>query len=132
MVADPGDGRTYVLEPLDTSGVFLGLSGIQCALVGGGIVAAVALVTAGLPVLLAAVPLLAGAGVSFARIGGRPAWEWLPTSAFWAWAGVRRGRRWTAPLPLWATGQSRPPPLPRWPGDRRGALGRGRCRRCRP
>jgi len=30
-------GRSYRLEPLDSSGVFLGLGVAQCVLVGGGI-----------------------------------------------------------------------------------------------
>ncbi|MGH3442296.1 MAG: SCO6880 family protein [Nitriliruptorales bacterium] len=111
-MADNRDGRSYVLEPLDTSGVFLGLSAIQCVLVGGGITLAVVMVTARMPVLAAAVPVLAAAAASFARVGGHPAWEWLPLGASWLWAGITRGRRWIAPLPLWPTDETKPPPLP--------------------
>lgn len=109
---DAHDGRSYVLEPLDTSGIFLGLSALQCALVGGGISLAVALITVGLPVVAAAVPVLVGSSVSFVRVGGLPAWEWMPVGAAWLWAGITRGRRWVAPLPLWPVDQAKTPPLP--------------------
>jgi hypothetical protein len=95
--------RTYRLEPLDTSGVFLGLGVVQCALLGGGLTAAVLAITAGTPVPLSAAPVVAAATASFARAGGHVAWEWLVLGAQWAWAGARRGRRWGAPLPLWST-----------------------------
>ena len=49
--------RTYRLEPLDASGVFLGLGVVQCALLGGGIALGIATLTAGalLPGLSAAI-----------------------------------------------------------------------------
>jgi len=63
--------RTYRLEPLDTSGVFLGLGIVQCVLLGGGITLAVLAITAGVPVLLAAVPIVGGGteavGLAMAR-----------------------------------------------------------------
>jgi hypothetical protein len=97
------DGRTYRLEPLDPSGIFLGLGLVQCVLLGGGIALAVGAITAGAPLPVAAAPLVAAAMISFARIGGHVAWEWLPLLAGWAWSSATRGRRWTAPLPLWAS-----------------------------
>ncbi|MBK5250828.1 MAG: hypothetical protein JJE50_15585 [Actinomycetales bacterium] len=95
--------RTYRLEPLDTSGIFLGLGVVQCILIGAGISTSVLLITAGAPLAAAAVPVVAGVTASFARVGGHCVWEWLPLVAGWAWARVRRGRRWSAPLPLWST-----------------------------
>ena len=95
--------RTYRLEPFDSSGGFLGLGIVQCLLLGGGITAAVLAITAGVSIPVAAVPIAVAAAVSFARAGGHPAWEWIPLTAGWVWAGVRRGRRWCAPLPLWPT-----------------------------
>lgn len=109
MVADE---RTYRLEPLDTSGVFLGLNAVQCALMGAGMLLGVVAISAGLPVPVAVVPLAGAAMVSFARVAGHPVWEWVPLGASWLWAGAGRGRRWTAPLPLWPTDVDRPPPLP--------------------
>lgn len=104
--------RTYRLEPLDGSGVFLGLGVVQCVLLGGGITLAVLAITAGAPVLVAAGPLVAGALASFGRAGGHAVWEWLPLLAGWLWARVRRGRTWCAPLPLWPSADSKAPMPP--------------------
>src|SRR3546814_19788249 len=41
--------------------------------------------------------------MSFTRLAGHATWEWLPLLAGWLWARVRRGRRWTAQLPLWTS-----------------------------
>ena len=102
--------RSYRLEPLDSSGIFLGLGVVQCALLGGGIALAVSAITAELPLLIAAVPILAAAALSFGRVRGHATWEWLPLLGGWAWSRLRRGRRWEAPLPLWPTDQ--PAPMP--------------------
>lgn len=112
MAADDAAGRTYRLEPLDGSGVFLGLGAVQCALLGAGITVAVVAISAGLPAGLALVPSLVAAVASFARVGGRAAWEWLPAGARWASTRLGRGSTWTAPLPLWPAGADDPAPLP--------------------
>jgi hypothetical protein len=104
--------RTYRLEPLDTSGVFLGLGIVQCVLLGGGITLAVLAITAGVPVLLAAVPIVGAALASFGRVGGHAVWEWLPLLAGWAWTRLGRGRRWEAVLPLWVGGDAKAPMPP--------------------
>lgn len=96
----PGS-RTYRLEPLDSSGVFLGLSAVQCVLLGAGIVVSVTSLTAGVPLGVAAAPTLAAAAASFARLHGQAVWEWLPVAAVWVARGVRGRRRWAAPLELW-------------------------------
>lgn len=93
--------RTYRLEPLDASGIFLGLGAIQCSFLGGGITLAVLALTAGLALPIAVIPVVVTAAVSFTRVGGRPTWEWLPLIGGWTVSKVRRGRRWTASLPLW-------------------------------
>ncbi|MGH9212781.1 MAG: SCO6880 family protein [Acidimicrobiales bacterium] len=111
-MADEHNGRSYVLEPLDTSGVFLGLSAVQCALIGGGITLAVLMVTAQMPALAAAVPVGIAGAVSFGRARGHPAWQWLPLGMSWLWATGTRGRRWTALLPLWPTDDGKPAQLP--------------------
>ncbi len=104
--------RTYRLEPLDTSGIFLGLGIVQCLLLGGGVTLAVLAITAGAPVLVAAVPVFVAAVVSFARAGGHALWEWLPLAAGWFWTRLRRGRRWQAQLPLWSSEQTKAPMPP--------------------
>jgi hypothetical protein len=108
-VTDERSDRTYNLEPLDTSGVFLGLGIFQCALLGAAITVAVLAITSGMPVPIAAVPLLVAAFATFARVGGHPVWEWIPLGIGWAWAGVRRGRRWVGALPLWPSADERAP-----------------------
>lgn len=104
--------RVYRLEPLDTSGVFLGLGVVQCALLGVGMLLGVLIISARLPVPIAAFPLACAAAGSFARVGGHLVWEWMPLGVGWLWSGIGRGRRWTAPLPLWPVDADRPPPLP--------------------
>ncbi len=104
--------RLYRFDPLDQSGVFLGLGVIQCVLVGGGLVAGVGLVSLGAPLLVAAVPVVVGTVLSIARIGGYVAWEWLPLGASWAWMRLGRGRRWHARLPLIVDDGDRSPRLP--------------------
>lgn len=106
------DERVYRFDPADTSGVFLGLGLIQCALVGGGLLVSITALTQGVALPLAAIPLVLGTAASFARIGGVPAWEWLPVLAGWAWMRVGRGRRWFARLPLIPDADGGPTSLP--------------------
>ena len=87
--------RSYRLEPLDTSGIFLGLGLVQCILLGGGIALAVIILSAGAPLPVAAVSVVVGAAGSFTRIGGYATWEWVPLLAGWTWTRLGRGRRWT-------------------------------------
>lgn len=104
--------RTYTLEPLDTSGIFLGLGVVQCLLLGSGITLAVLGITAGAPIPIAALPLGLAGIASFARAGGHAVWEWISLGVGWVWAGLRRGRRWHAPLPLWPSTDDRAPMPP--------------------
>ena len=106
------DERVYRFEPTDASGVFLGLGMVQCALLGSGLAAAVMAVTAGLPILVAGVPALAGVAASFARVGGYAAWEWFRLFAAWAWMRLGRGPAWFARLPLLGASQDVDTPLP--------------------
>lgn len=106
------DEPLYRLEPLDASGVFLGLGAVQVTLLGGSILLAGVALAAGLPLPVVLAPLAAAGAVSFARAGGHPAWEWLVLGWSWLWAGVTRGREWVAPLPLWPTEAKRAPRLP--------------------
>lgn len=103
--------RSYRLEPLDPSGIFLGLGVVQCVLLGGGIASGVALLSAAVSLPIAAVPIVVTVVVSFTRISGHPTWEWVPLLADWVWTRVGRGRRWDAPLPLWSSVES-PAPMP--------------------
>ena len=103
--------RAYRLEPLDSSGIFLGLGVVQCALLGAGVALGVAAMTAAAPLPIAAAPIVAAAAASFSRVRGHATWEWLPLLAGWAWTRFRRGRRWNAPLPLCSSVEF-PAPMP--------------------
>lgn len=92
--------RLYTLEPRDRTGVFLGLSITECALIGGGFLAAIMARLAGFPAVMAAVPLAGGAGLAKVRVGGRPLREWIPLLAGWAATRLSGRRSWHAPLPL--------------------------------
>jgi hypothetical protein len=111
-VAAESTERLYRFEPLDASGIFLGLGVIQCDFVGGGLVASVLALTAGLPLGAAAVPVVTGVAVSFARVRGRAAWEWLPILVSWTWMRASRGERWLARLPLFPADDAALPQLP--------------------
>jgi hypothetical protein len=104
--------RGYRLEPLDSSGVFLGLGALQCALLGTGMLLSVAAISSGVPIAVALVPVAAAIAVCFARAGGRPLWAWLPVLASWAQLRLGRGRRWAPPLPLWTCSTEPTAPLP--------------------
>ncbi|MGH9031754.1 MAG: SCO6880 family protein, partial [Acidimicrobiia bacterium] len=104
--------RQYRFEPLDTSGVFLGLGFVQCLFLGGGLVAAVVGLTAGVPLPVCVVPVLGAVALSFARVRGRTAWQWLPLLVGWTWTRAGRGRRWLAPLPLLPMADGYAAPLP--------------------
>jgi hypothetical protein len=111
-MASESVARSYRLEPLDSSGIFLGLGVVQCALLGGGIALGVVALTAGAPLPIAAVPIVVAAAVSFTRLGGHATWEWAPLLTGWLWARARRGHRWDAPLPLWSSVESSAPMPP--------------------
>ncbi|MFP5376830.1 MAG: SCO6880 family protein [Acidimicrobiia bacterium] len=106
------DRRLYRFDPPDTSGIFLGLGPLQCALFGAGLFAAVGALSAGAPLAVAALPAAAGTAASFARLRGEPAWRWLAVAASWGLARLGRGRRWVAPVALLPDDAGRPTPLP--------------------
>lgn len=106
------DQRLYRFDPLDRSGVFLGLGVIQCAFVGGGLVLAVTALTAGVPLVIASLPVLSGVAISFGRVGPYAAWEWLPLGVSWLALRLGRGQRWYARLPLLVGDGHESPPLP--------------------
>jgi hypothetical protein len=98
------DGRVYRFEPLDTSGVFLGLGVVQCVLLGLALVLGAGLLNAGAPPAIAAAVPGISCAACFVRVGHRQAWEWLPVGV--AWVRARgRGLRWLAPIPLVGDGE---------------------------
>src|SRR5262245_29809358 len=103
--------QLFSLEPRDKVGVFLGMSVADCALVGGGLALAVMLHLGGAPLLVAAAPPLAGAGLAKVQAGGRRLREWVPLLAGWTAARFTGRRSWLAPLPLLPGGGSEMPPI---------------------
>lgn len=103
MTAERTD-RLYRFDPIDGSGIFLGLGAVQCLLLGGGLLVGVGAITAGLPLPFAVVPVLVTVVVAFARIRGYVAWEWLPLGIGWLLVLVRRRRSWFRRLPLVTSG----------------------------
>ena len=70
--------RLYSLEARDRTGMFLGMSAVECGLVGGGFLLAIVTRLAGAPAVAAAVPLVIAMGLAKLRVAGRPLREWLP------------------------------------------------------
>lgn len=103
-------GRTYSLEPLDKTGVMLGYGVRELAVVGGGLFLTIFLRLAGLPGYYAIVPFALSFAAAKAKVGSRPALEWVPLLAGWAAAGATGRRRWSAPLPLLPTTDTALPP----------------------
>jgi hypothetical protein len=92
--------RTFRFSPLDRTGLLLGLSGVQCALVAAGIFASGLLLDAGAPFLVVLAPTVALSAASFVRWNARPVHEWAPVIARFAFLRVGGRRRWNAPIPL--------------------------------
>ena len=109
------DPRVYRFDTLDRTGIFLGLGLAQLAILAVGAVAGTLALSAGVPLGVAATPIVGAGAVAFGRVGGDRLVEWIPVAA--AWLLHRRRRSWFAPLhPLTATerGQRRQPALPPW------------------
>lgn len=96
--------RLYRFDPIDGSGIFLGLGAVQCLLLGGGLLLGVGAITAGLALPFAVVPVVLAVVVAFIRFRGYVAWEWLPLGLGWLLVLIRRRRSWFPRLPLLVTG----------------------------
>jgi hypothetical protein len=102
----------YRFDPADSSGVFLGLGVVQCVALGLGLAGAVIALSAGAPLPASALPLVAGLGLSFGRVHGRPAWEWVGLLGGWTLARLHRQRLWCAPVPLLGGEDAGAAPMP--------------------
>lgn len=109
------DDRTYRFAPVDRTGVLLGLSGVQCLILGAGIFLAGGLLQVGAHPLVTLVPLIAGVGLGFGVWEGRHIHRLLPGAAAFQVARAAGRTGWRAPLPL-LTGTDedlrKQPPLP--------------------
>ncbi len=91
--------RRYRFGPRDRTGWFLGLGGVQCGVLGVGIVLAGILVNLGTPFPIVIVPIGAACGFAFGRWKYQPVHEWLPVAGSWFLARRRGDTAWFAPLP---------------------------------
>jgi hypothetical protein len=64
--------RLYRFPPRDRAGWILGLGATQCIMLATGLILTALAVSNGVPVALAAVPLVCAATLAFARWHGRP------------------------------------------------------------
>ncbi|MDQ3573756.1 MAG: hypothetical protein M3404_02370 [Actinomycetota bacterium] len=88
--------RTYRFAPRDRTGWVLGLSGPQVLTLGAALLVGVFASSNGMSVLISALPVIAGAGVAFGRLGGRPLLEAGPPALAWAMRAARHRTRWQA------------------------------------
>lgn len=99
--------RTYVLSPRDRTGVLLGLSGSQTAVLGAAVV--VFAVVAAVAGVVAAVPLSGVVAAGAVRIGGRSIVEELPLQLRRVVELVRPRSPWLAVLPVTDGERALPP-----------------------
>lgn len=109
---DPTAPRAYRFAPLDRSGVLLGLSGPQCALLGGGAVTSGWLLDRAAPAPLVMVPFLAALVLAFVRLGDTSLCDGLPTLVRFALRAATGRHRWFARLPFRAGAEDRHPAPP--------------------
>jgi hypothetical protein len=89
-----------------------GLGGPQIVAVGTGIVVSILVLQAGVPLRIAAGPVVVGMALALVRIGGRSLLEWVPS--VWRWARSRGSgaKVWLAPLTRASAPEPVTPPLP--------------------
>lgn len=97
---NPEAGRTYRFAPLDRTGLLLGLSGVQCGLLGAGIVASGGLLQAGAHPGITLVPLVVGAVLAFGAWDGHRLRELVPLLGRHRLARAAGLTGWRAPIPL--------------------------------
>jgi hypothetical protein len=97
-MASRDDQRMYRFDLLDRTGVFLGFGLVQLGVLGAGGFASTMAVTGGLPLPVAAAPVILAAGLALGRVGGERLVDFVPVLV--RWIGGRRRRRWLAPLHL--------------------------------
>lgn len=105
-------GRIYQLEARDATGVFLGLSFAECLFFGGGLTLTVVLRLLGVPIVVAALPLLIAVGLAKLQLGGRPLHQWMPLLGDWVVSSVTGRRKWRGELPLFPATNRKPDELP--------------------
>jgi hypothetical protein len=95
--------RSYRFGPLDRSGWLLGLSGAQCVLVGGALLAGAVALRLGLPLSAAVGSVVVCGALAFVRWRGRAAHGWLAVLVSFGVLRLTHRDRWGARLPLFGT-----------------------------
>ncbi|MFN2607499.1 MAG: SCO6880 family protein, partial [Acidimicrobiales bacterium] len=104
--------RRYRLAPQDRTGWMFGLAGPQILTLGAGIVISILVLQAGVPLRIAAGPVLLGLILALVRVGGRSLLEWVPSVWRWVRSHGSKDKVWLAPL---TRGASPPPTTPALP-----------------
>jgi hypothetical protein len=91
--------RTYSVNSGGTGGIWLGLGTARVALLGIGLLVAILMMTAGSPPWLALTPILTGLLIAAARVGGRPALDWVAPLLGHRRDAFSGTTRWRAVLP---------------------------------
>ena len=104
--------RHYRLAPLDRTGWMFGLGGPQVVTLGVGIVAGILILQTGVPLHIAAGPVLLCLTLALVRVGGQSLLEWAPS--VWRWARSHSAKRkvWLSPLTQGSSPPPTTPPLP--------------------
>jgi hypothetical protein len=89
--------RRYRFSPLDRTGLLLGLSGAQCFIIGGSLLAAGGAL--GQSPIASICILVAGTITAFAAWSGEPAYRRVATRSAWHARQARRATTWTSPAP---------------------------------
>jgi type VII ESX secretion system EccE translocon-like protein len=91
--------RVYRFAPLDHRAWLLGLSGVQCVVLGAGLTMSACLLRFPvLPLPVAALPVLMALGIAFVPIGGQRAHELAVTGI--SYLRAKPSQPWLAPIPL--------------------------------
>lgn len=96
----PPAERAYRFAPIDRTGVLLGLSGMQCVLLGVGIFIGGSFLQAGVHPGITLLPLLLGAVLAFGAWDGHQLRELIPRLARHQLTTAAGLTGWRAPLPL--------------------------------
>jgi hypothetical protein len=94
---------TYCVSAGAASGIWLGFGATRVALLGVGLLVAIVALTVGAPPWMAILPVLAGLMLAAARIGGRPALDWVAPLVGHRGGAASGATRWRAVVPPMVT-----------------------------
>lgn len=98
--------RVYRFAPLDHRAWLLGLTGVQCLVLGAGLAVSATLLRLPIPLALAGLPLISSVGVAFVSVGGQRAHEFAATGV--SYLRAKPAKPWLAPIPLFTSPDDKP------------------------